>query len=106
MNAITITAVAVVVIIGILLLLRRDRPRRIGRGPDDPPAPQPPRDPEPGISQDPASPHLSEADRTEVLREIASGRKISAIKLVREKTGMGLKEAKEFVDDFISWGGH
>lgn len=104
MNAITITAVAVVVIIGILLLLRRDRPRRIGGGPDDPPAPQPPREPPPGISQDPALRHLSEADRAEIAREIASGKKISAIKLVREKTGMGLKEAKEFVEDFVSGG--
>jgi hypothetical protein len=104
MNVITLAAVAAVVVIGILLLMRRDRPRRIGGGPDDPPSPQRPREPSPGIAQDPALSHLSEADRTEIAHEIASGRKISAIKLVREKTGMGLKEAKEFVEDFISGG--
>ena len=106
MNAITIAAVAAIVIVGILLLIRRDRPRRIGGGPDDPTAPQRPREPSPGFSRDPALRHLSDVDSTEIAREIASGRKISAIKLVRHKTGMGLMEAKEFVEDFISGGGH
>lgn len=34
----------------------------------------------------------------EVEQAIAAGRKIDAIKLVREETGLGLKEAKELVD--------
>jgi ribosomal protein L7/L12 len=35
----------------------------------------------------------------QVQRLIADGRKISAVKLVRETTGWGLKQAKDFVDD-------
>lgn len=34
----------------------------------------------------------------EVMEAIAAGRKIEAIKLLREQTGMGLLEAKELVD--------
>lgn len=34
----------------------------------------------------------------EVKRLVQSGRKIEAIKLVREESGLGLKEAKERVD--------
>lgn len=30
---------------------------------------------------------------------VAAGRKIEAIKLVRDATGMGLKQAKDFVED-------
>ena len=36
-----------------------------------------------------------------VIAAIASGRKIEAIKLVREQKGIGLKEAKEWVDAYI-----
>jgi len=32
---------------------------------------------------------------------LAEGRKISAVKLVREATGWGLKRAKDFVDDVV-----
>ena len=35
---------------------------------------------------------------TEVMEAIIAGRKIEAIKLLREQTGMGLMEAKELVD--------
>lgn len=36
----------------------------------------------------------------EELRELlAEGKRIPAIKRLREETGMGLKEAKEYVDD-------
>jgi hypothetical protein len=41
---------------------------------------------------------LSEADLAEVETLLARRRKIEAIKLVRERTGMGLKDAKEFVE--------
>lgn len=34
----------------------------------------------------------------EVIKALSQNRKIEAIKLVREKTGMGLKEAKEYVE--------
>jgi ribosomal protein L7/L12 len=43
-------------------------------------------------------PGLSSVDLVDVARALAAGRKIEAIKLVREKTGMGLKEAKDFVE--------
>jgi large subunit ribosomal protein L7/L12 len=33
---------------------------------------------------------------------VRAGRKIEAIKLLREQTGLGLKEAKEHVDDLFS----
>jgi ribosomal protein L7/L12 len=39
-------------------------------------------------------------DMAEVARFVRSGQKINAIKLVREKTRWGLKEAKDFVDAF------
>ena len=35
---------------------------------------------------------------TEVMEAIIAGRKIEAIKLLRERAGMGLMEAKELVD--------
>ncbi|MBX3380455.1 MAG: ribosomal protein L7/L12 [Phycisphaeraceae bacterium] len=38
-------------------------------------------------------------DGTDELKELVrAGRKIEAIKIYRERTGMGLAEAKEFVD--------
>jgi ribosomal protein L7/L12 len=36
----------------------------------------------------------------EEIREIAAGRAISAIKLVRSRTGLGLRESKDIVDSF------
>lgn len=41
---------------------------------------------------------LSKELSPEVGRLLAQGRKIEAIKLIRERTGMGLKEAKDIVD--------
>ena len=41
---------------------------------------------------------IEEAPQTEVQALIAQGRKINAIKLYREQTRVGLKEAKEAVD--------
>jgi hypothetical protein len=37
----------------------------------------------------------------EITQALASGQKIQAIKLYREATGKGLKEAKEFIDQLI-----
>jgi len=48
---------------------------------------------------------LSEADLTEVEALLARRRKIEAIKLVRERTGMGLKDAKDFVEHHAAGGG-
>lgn len=38
--------------------------------------------------------------------EIEAGRKVSAIKLLREETGMGLKEAKDIMDAYYSESGY
>lgn len=38
----------------------------------------------------------------QVMQLLRSGNKIEAIKLVREKSGSGLKEAKDFVESLIS----
>ena len=105
MNTTTIAAILVAVLVVVLLVMRRGRPRRIGGGDGRRPAPTPPREGGPGVWQDPTLSNLSEGDRAEIEQEIASGKKISAIKLVRQKTGMGLKEAKELVEDFTSGGG-
>nr|WP_165970632.1 ribosomal protein L7/L12 [Actinomadura sp. 6K520] len=43
-------------------------------------------------------PYLLPEGREEVLELIGKGRYIPAIKLVREITGLGLKEAKDYVD--------
>ena len=37
----------------------------------------------------------------EVFRLLASGRKIEAIKLIREETGLGLREAKDLADAIL-----
>lgn len=37
-------------------------------------------------------------DRPDIAEAIAQGRKIEAIRLVRERSGLGLKEAKELVE--------
>lgn len=50
-----------------------------------------------GSAPRPPAPGQSAVDQ-EVLRIVAAGRKIEAIKFVREKTGLGLAEAKAYVD--------
>lgn len=45
-----------------------------------------------------ASPPLSDADMQMVLDELHNGRKITAIKIYRELTGLGLVEAKDYVE--------
>jgi hypothetical protein len=102
MNAVTIAVIVAVAVVVVLLVMRRDRPRSIGGGDGRTPAPTQPYDRGPGSRIDPALSNLSDVDRAEIEREIVSGKKIAAIKLVREKTGMGLKESKDFVEDFLS----
>ena len=55
-----------------------------------------PKGPRTGVEAMLAVPHIRAA--------IESGRKIEAIKLVREATGMGLKEAKQLVEMVIRTG--
>ncbi len=42
--------------------------------------------------------HLDAATSAELVRLVQMGRKIEAIKLMRERTGLGLAEAKSAVD--------
>ena len=41
---------------------------------------------------------LSQQDAAEIQRLIRQGKKIEAIKLIRDRTGLGLKEAKDLTD--------
>jgi ribosomal protein L7/L12 len=44
---------------------------------------------------------LSPEDRTRILDLLKGGNTIEAIKLVREISGMGLKESKDFVESLV-----
>ena len=68
-------------IVGVFVFFTRRRARRVGFGGD---AAEPPVD-------------AMDAE-AEARHHLAKGRKIEAIKAVRDKTGMGLKEAKEYVE--------
>ena len=41
---------------------------------------------------------MNDSQRQAIIEAIEAGRKIEAIKLYREATGLGLKESKEFID--------
>jgi ribosomal protein L7/L12 len=47
---------------------------------------------------EPGSVHLAVLAQNDVQQAIAAGNKIAAIKLVRERTGLGLKESKQLVE--------
>lgn len=49
-------------------------------------------------SFEPGSDHLTVLAQDDVQDAIARGRKIEAIRLVRERTGLGLKESKQLVE--------
>ncbi len=49
-----------------------------------------------------AAPVAGTSMRTEALALVSRGQAIEAIKLVRERTGMGLKEAREYVDELAA----
>jgi ribosomal protein L7/L12 len=51
-----------------------------------------------GSGQVPGATPVTEGLPPEAIVEIQAGRKIEAIKIVRERTGLGLKEAKDMVD--------
>ncbi len=64
------------------------------------PTPTPPRAPEP-LSSPRISPEggtIDLSDDPEIRAAFMNGRKIEAIKLVRERTGLGLREAKDIVE--------
>ena len=44
---------------------------------------------------------LTDDVRQQILNALIAGRKIEAIKLYREATGKGLKEAKDFIDRLV-----
>ncbi len=44
---------------------------------------------------------LSDEVRARVMVHLKNGNKIEAIKLVREETGLGLKESKDFVESLV-----
>lgn len=49
-------------------------------------------------SFEPGSDHLTVLAQRDVQEAIARGRKVEAIRLVRERTGLGLKESKQLVE--------
>ena len=44
---------------------------------------------------------LTDDGRQQILNALMAGRKIEAIKLYREATGKGLKDAKDFIDRLV-----
>jgi ribosomal protein L7/L12 len=88
----TVIAIAIVVgaVLLVLLFRRGDRARRIGLDQQHTTTPR--------QRMERSGAALSDADADEMLDLLRRGRKIEAIKLVRERTGLGLKEAKEFVE--------
>ncbi|HEY3682623.1 MAG TPA: ribosomal protein L7/L12 [Streptosporangiaceae bacterium] len=80
-----VAAVAVGVLV-VVALVAAVRVRALNR-------PQPPMPIAPGASAD-----LPQSGLTDVQALLASGKKIAAIKRLREQTGMGLAEAKDVVD--------
>ena len=45
---------------------------------------------------------VSDSKYQEIVSELRNGRKVNAIKLVREQTGWGLKEAKEYTENVLA----
>ena len=45
---------------------------------------------------------LSRAEVKKIAEELSSERKIGAIKALREATGWGLKESKDYIDQYFS----
>ena len=86
---------AVVVLFGTVLWLLLRNP-----GPASSPSDDEPRAPAPAVPPRPASPAPADASSgaDPLLAAIHEGRKIEAIKIYRERTGLGLKESKDAVE--------
>jgi hypothetical protein len=67
---------------------------RLGTPPDVPPQPHPAQPLPPSSPRPPPPPELGD-----VVALMAQGRKIQAIKVYRERTGVGLKQAKDAVEE-------
>ena len=92
-----------VVFLAGFILGRRDRGRRDLSGP--PQTSGPPQMSAPPLVLPPSNERIaslaaiSPETRTAIATALAAGRKIEAIKILREATGMGLRESKEAVED-------
>lgn len=80
-----LVAAGALVLVVVAVMLRRSWGGSLGRAPT------------PGAYLQPAA-DLADDDLTEIRALLARGNKIGAIKRVRELTGMGLKEAKDYVE--------
>ncbi|MGE0424015.1 MAG: ribosomal protein L7/L12 [Reyranellaceae bacterium] len=83
-------------VVGLWLLLRGRRAEVVG-GDQKPMAPRPVMPPPPASPAGPMTSTLTPLDQY-VRKLAAEGNKIEAIKAVREHTGLGLKEAKDYVE--------
>lgn len=92
-----VTAWTLAVFLAGFIFGRRDRGRRdLVRPPQmDAPPPAPPPSIRHGASSGASPPDI----RTQIEAALAAGKKIEAIKLLRAATGMGLKDAKDAVED-------
>ena len=87
-------AIAIVLALLVLwLLLRPKQGQMAANAPDATPAVRPSE----SLDADPSDPDISDAEN-EVQQLMIQGRKIEAIKRVRALTGMGLKDAKDYVE--------
>ena len=48
---------------------------------------------------------ISEEDKNKIIELVAAGRKIEAIKALRDATGVGLKEAMDIIEDYKTYFG-
>jgi transposase InsO family protein len=71
----------------------------LGTPPDVPPQPQPAHPMPPSSQRQFAPPPPSPPELGDVVALMAQGRKIQAIKVYRERTGVGLKQAKDAVEE-------
>ncbi len=92
-------ALAIVFLLLALAAFRRQTPRDPlmgARGAEQPRMPLAPAAPIPPTP--PSTSAVAEDLRARVMPLLARGQKINAIKLVRDETGMGLKQAKDYVE--------
>ena len=104
MGRVYLIAIAVIIVAGVLVWLLAKRKPRGKPGtlikPDQPNKPFTGNVDDSGLfrSEKPAGQFASDNMDTEARALLTAGRKIEAIKLVREKTAMSLKDAKDYVE--------